>query len=86
MKRLWDDGTLVVPPACTTRPPRHGRAAWAYRLMSFCKLGNLVDATGLALPFGTFAGSSLPRSLQILGPSGSEDAVLDLAARLEAHS
>ncbi len=86
MKRLWDDGTLVLSPACTTRPPRHGRAAWAYRLMSFCKLGNLVDATGLALPFGTFAGSSLPRSLQILGPSGSEDAVLDLAARLEAHS
>jgi len=25
----------------------------------------------------------LPRSLQILGPPGSEDAVLDLAARLE---
>jgi Asp-tRNA(Asn)/Glu-tRNA(Gln) amidotransferase A subunit family amidase len=26
----------------------------------------------------------LPRGLQILGPVGSEDAVLDLAARLES--
>lgn len=85
-QRLWDAGTLIVSPACTDRPPRHGRAAWAYRLMSFCKLGNLVDATGIALPFGTFPGSRLPRALQILGPPGSEDAVLDLAARLERHS
>lgn len=87
---LWDAGTLIVSPACTVRPPRHGRAAWAYRLMSFCKLGNLVDATGLALPFGSFPASdvtpALPRSLQILGPPGSEDAVLDLGARLEAQS
>jgi Asp-tRNA(Asn)/Glu-tRNA(Gln) amidotransferase A subunit family amidase len=75
--------------------------------MTFCKLGNLTDATGLALPFGSYpartaAGRSwlrrsgarpepaMPRSLQILGPPGSEDAVLALAERLEgaiaAHS
>src|SRR5690606_2650139 len=88
--RAWSSGMLVVSPACTTRPPRHGRAAFAHRTMSFCKLGNLVDATGLALPFGWFprAGGSprMPRALQILGPAGSEEAVLDLAERLAAHS
>jgi Asp-tRNA(Asn)/Glu-tRNA(Gln) amidotransferase A subunit family amidase len=86
-KKIWDRGTLIVSPTVTERPPRHGRAAFAYRLMSFCKLGNLTDATGLAVPTHPFPGSTLPRSFQVLGPSGSEDAVLDLGERLEkAHS
>ncbi len=80
---VWDSGALIVSPTCTLHPPKHGRAALAVRLMSFCKLGNLVDATGLAIPFGTFPGTSLPRSLQILGPPGSEDVVLDVGQRLE---
>ncbi len=89
---IWARGHLVVTPTCTARPPKHGQAAWAYRLMTFCKLGNMVDATGLALPFGHYrvrGAVSMPRSLQILGPPGSEDAVLALAERLEtavAHS
>ena len=86
---IWGRGHLVVTPTCTARPPKHGRAAWAYRLMTFCKLGNMVDATGLALPFGHYrvrGTPPMPRSLQILGPPGSEDAVLALAERLEAHS
>jgi Asp-tRNA(Asn)/Glu-tRNA(Gln) amidotransferase A subunit family amidase len=46
-------------------------------------LGNLVDATALAIPCGVFPGTpALPRSLQIIGPPGSEEAVLDLGARL----
>jgi Asp-tRNA(Asn)/Glu-tRNA(Gln) amidotransferase A subunit family amidase len=85
-KTIWDRGTLIVTPTVTERPPRHGRAAFAYRLMSFCKLGNLTDATGLAVPTGPFPGTTLPRSFQILGPPGAEDAVLDLGERLErAH-
>jgi len=85
---IWDRGHLVVTPTCTARPPKHGRAAWAYRLTTFCKLGNMVDATGLALPFGQYrvrGTVAMPRSLQILGPPGSEDAVLALAERLEAR-
>lgn len=82
-KKIWDRGHLIVSPTVTERPPRHGRAAFAYNLMSFCKLGNLTDATGLAIPTDPFPGSALPRSFQILGPSGSEDAVLDLGERLE---
>lgn len=86
-KKIWDGGALIVSPTVTERPPRHGRAAFAYRLMSFCKLGNLTDATGLAVPTRPFSGSTLPRSFQVLGPSGSEDAVLDLGERIErAHS
>jgi Asp-tRNA(Asn)/Glu-tRNA(Gln) amidotransferase A subunit family amidase len=86
--KIWERGALVVSPTCTSRPPRHGKSAFALRLMTFCKLGNLTDATSLALPFGFFrvggAGNPpMPRSLQILGPPGSEDAVLALAARLE---
>lgn len=86
VRALWRRGHLVVTPTCTARPPKHGQAAWAYRLMTFCKLGNMVDATGLALPFGHYrvrGAVAMPRSLQILGPPGSEDAVLALAERLE---
>ncbi len=86
VQRIWDSGRLIVSPTLTARPPKHGRSAFAYRLMTFCKLGNLTDATALALPFGRYlprGEPAMPRSLQILGPPGSEDAVLALAARLE---
>ena len=82
---VWGSGALVVSPTTTSKPPRHGRGAITVRSMSFCKLGNLIDATGLAIPFGVYPGTpALPRSLQILGPPGAEDAVLALGAKLEA--
>jgi Asp-tRNA(Asn)/Glu-tRNA(Gln) amidotransferase A subunit family amidase len=81
--RAWSSGRLLVSPTTTSLPPKHGRAFLALRTPSFAMLGNLVDATAIAVPFGRFEGTSLPRSLQVLGPPGSEDAVLDLAARLE---
>jgi Asp-tRNA(Asn)/Glu-tRNA(Gln) amidotransferase A subunit family amidase len=81
-QRVWDDGSLIVSPTTTIPAARHGRTAFDLRLLSYVKVGNLTDATALALPFGRFP-DGLPRSLQILGPPGSEDAVLDLAARLE---
>ncbi len=83
VRAVWASGRLLVSPTTTSLPPRHGRAVFALRAPSFAMLGNLVDATALALPFGRFEGSPLPRSLQILGPPGSEHAVLDLAERLE---
>jgi Asp-tRNA(Asn)/Glu-tRNA(Gln) amidotransferase A subunit family amidase len=81
-QRVWDRGTLIVSPTTTIPASRHGRTAFDFRLLSFVKAGNLTDATALALPFGRFP-NGLPRSLQIMGPPGSEQAVLDLAARLE---
>jgi len=81
-RRVWSRGTLILSPTTTVPAPRHGRTAFDLRLLSFAKVGNLTDATALALPFGRFA-NGMPRSLQIMGPPGSEDAVLDLAERLE---
>lgn len=87
MRAIWGSGALVVTPTTTLLPPRHGRAAFDPRLVSFCVLGNLVDATALAIPCGSFVRApALSRSLQIVGPPGAEDAVLDLGARLSAAS
>jgi Asp-tRNA(Asn)/Glu-tRNA(Gln) amidotransferase A subunit family amidase len=82
-KRAWDTGRLIVTPTTTALPPKHRRAVLALRAPSFVMLGNMTDATGIAVPFGRFEATSLPRSLQILGPPGSEDAVLEMASRLE---
>ncbi len=84
--RIWKSGRLIVSPTTTLLPPKHGRAAFAYGLQTFQRLGNLTDSTSIAIPFGAFdAAPHLPRSLLISGPPGSEDSVLALAARLEAQ-
>jgi Asp-tRNA(Asn)/Glu-tRNA(Gln) amidotransferase A subunit family amidase len=82
VRAIWDAGELIVAPTTTFLPPMHGRAAFATRLMSFSQLGNLVDATSMAVPYGVFPGTGLPRSLQIIGPPGSEDAVMAAGERL----
>jgi len=82
--RAWSSGRLLVTPTTTSLPPKHGRAVFALRAPTFVMLGNLVDATAIAVPFGRFAGTTLPRSLQVLGPPGSEESVLALAERLTA--
>ena len=79
---IWSRGTLLVAPTTTFPAPRHGRAAFTRRLCAFAKLGNLTDSTAAAVPFGKFP-NGLPRSIQVLGPEGSEDAVLELAEMLE---
>jgi aspartyl-tRNA(Asn)/glutamyl-tRNA(Gln) amidotransferase subunit A len=77
---LWDQGYVIVAPTCIFPAPRHGRANYNWKLQSCAMPGNLEDVTGLALPFGTFEGG-LPRSLQIWGPPGSEDVVIDVGER-----
>ena len=81
MRDVWRT-RLVVAPTSTIPPPKHGRGFLEWRWQAFTKLGNLTDSTSIAIPFGRFD-DGLPRSLQILGPPGSEDAVLDLAETLE---
>jgi len=83
-KAIWSTGRLIVSPMATLPPPKHGHAWREWTLQAFTKLGNLTDSTAVAVPFGRFA-NGLPRSIQILGPPGSEEAVLDLAARLQRH-
>jgi amidase len=82
MDAIWSRGQLVVTPTATVPPPKHGHGILTRNWQSFTKLGNLTDATAVALPFGRYA-DGLPRSIQVMGPPGSEEAVLDLAAKLE---
>jgi Asp-tRNA(Asn)/Glu-tRNA(Gln) amidotransferase A subunit family amidase len=80
---VWARGRFIVAPTTTHPAPLHGQAMKKRGLLAFAKLGNLTDATTIAIPFGRFA-NGMPRSIQVLGPPGSEEAVLDLAERLEA--
>jgi Asp-tRNA(Asn)/Glu-tRNA(Gln) amidotransferase A subunit family amidase len=81
VRSVWRSGRLVVSPMCARSAPRHGRSLLDPSLLTFGKYGNLVDATAVAVPFGAFA-DGLPRSVQVMGPAGAEDAVLALARRL----
>jgi Asp-tRNA(Asn)/Glu-tRNA(Gln) amidotransferase A subunit family amidase len=82
VRAIWDTGRLIVAPTTTSLPPKHGRSTLDWTVLAFTKLGNLVDSTAVSIPFGWFDDTGLPRGLQILGPPGSESAVLDLAERL----
>ncbi len=80
---LWARGVLVVAPVCAFPAPRVGRSNYNLDLLSCTVAGNLADATGLSIPFGSFD-DGLPRAVQLLGPPGCESLLLDLAERLEA--
>jgi len=80
--RIFDSGKLIVSPTTTFPAPLLGQAVFARGIAAFVKLGNVLDATCVAIPFGKFA-QGLPRSVQILGPPGSENAVLRMAERLQ---
>jgi Asp-tRNA(Asn)/Glu-tRNA(Gln) amidotransferase A subunit family amidase len=69
-------------PTSTFPAPRHGGSLTNQYVMAYTMLGNVTDSTALAIPFGRFAGG-LPRSLQLLGPPGSERALIDAAERIE---
>ncbi len=86
MKAIWDGGRLVVAPTTTSLPPKHGLSTFDWTVLAFTKLGNLTDSTSISIPFGYFGETGMPRGLQILGPPGSEQAVLDLAAKLSTRS
>jgi aspartyl-tRNA(Asn)/glutamyl-tRNA(Gln) amidotransferase subunit A len=81
MASLWDRGYVIVSPSSTVPAPRHG-GSFRNMDVSLCTMpGNVTDATALAIPFGRFD-DGLPRSIQIQGPPGSEDALLDIAERI----
>jgi Asp-tRNA(Asn)/Glu-tRNA(Gln) amidotransferase A subunit family amidase len=78
---IFNSGDFIVAPTAVYPAPRHGRANWNLRIKDCVIPGNLIDATALAIPFGSFA-DGLPRSLQILGPPATEEAVLRLGEQL----
>lgn len=78
-------GYLIASPTTTYPAPEFDGAHALRSLGAFVKLGNLLDATALAIPFGSFA-SGMPRSLQLIGPAEAEDCVLSLGEKLERAS
>ncbi|MBI2898005.1 MAG: hypothetical protein HYY06_30915 [Deltaproteobacteria bacterium] len=78
---LWDHGYLVVAPVSTYPAPRHGRSFLNWSVTACTMPGNVADATAIAVPFGRFP-DGLPRALQVMGPPGSEEHVLDAASRI----
>lgn len=82
---VWGRGLLVVAPTCSYPAPRLGKLNRRLHYLDSTVPGNISDATGLAMPFGRFA-DGLPRSLQVMGPPGSEQALLDFAERFASSS
>ena len=80
---IWADGRLVVAPVVTHPPPKIRSSNRNPELLLYTCPGNLADATALSVPWGSFGGR-LPRSLQLLGPPGSERVLLELADRIIA--
>jgi Asp-tRNA(Asn)/Glu-tRNA(Gln) amidotransferase A subunit family amidase len=81
--RLWDQGFVVVAPVSVYPAPRHHRSMLNPRVL-FCTVpANLADATALAVPCGRFP-DGMPRALQVMGPPGSEEAILDIGERIVA--
>jgi Asp-tRNA(Asn)/Glu-tRNA(Gln) amidotransferase A subunit family amidase len=83
VQSLFDVGFVLLTPTTTFAAPKLGSALSTRGLATFAKLGNLVDATALSVPFGSFD-DGLPRGLQLLGPAGSELRLLELAERVVA--
>jgi Asp-tRNA(Asn)/Glu-tRNA(Gln) amidotransferase A subunit family amidase len=80
-ERIWARGGVVVMPVSVWPPPRLGTSNRNPRILECTMPGNLVDATGLAIPWGRFP-DGLPRGVQLLGPPGSERALVALAQKL----
>ena len=81
IEALGSDGVLLMP----TTPHAafaHGTRAPATQA-DFTGLANIAGLPALALPSGRDAGG-LPVSVQIMGPAGSEPALIALARRLDS--
>jgi amidase len=76
-ERQWDRGMVVVAPVSVHPAPLLGTALRQRDLTDPCLAANIADATALAIPFGRFG--HLPRALQLMGPPGSEETLLDMA-------
>jgi Asp-tRNA(Asn)/Glu-tRNA(Gln) amidotransferase A subunit family amidase len=80
---IFDRGFVMVMPATTHPAPRHGKVFTTLGIGAFNMPGNVADVTGLAVPYGRFT-DGMPRALQIWGPAGSEETLIDIAERLVA--
>ncbi len=78
------DGVLVLPTCPTPAPPvsapEQELGAWRGRVMALTAAANVSGLPEVAIPCGTVAGG--PVSLGLVGPPGSEPALIELGAAL----
>jgi Asp-tRNA(Asn)/Glu-tRNA(Gln) amidotransferase A subunit family amidase len=80
---LFDRGYVVVSPVVAYPAPIVGRTNYNMQILANTVPGNIADATGLAVPFGRFK-NGMPRAIQLLGPAGSESALIEIAEKLQS--
>ena len=80
IEALGDDGVLLMPTTPHAAFAHGARAPLSQA--DFTGLANVAGLPALALPSGRDA-DGLPVSVQIMGPAGSEPALIDLARRLD---
>ncbi|MGE0792502.1 MAG: amidase family protein [Sandaracinaceae bacterium] len=78
---LFDAGLVLAMPTSGHSAPRLGTALSTRGAGAFVKIANLLDATDLSVPFGRFD-DGMPRGLSLVGPPGSERALIELAQAL----
>ena len=81
-ERIWARGGVVCMPTCLWSAARVGTSNRNPRILECTMPGNLTDATAMSIPWGTFA-DGLPRGMQLIGPPGSERALLQLQSLIE---
>jgi allophanate hydrolase len=84
---LWDGIDVLLVPSAPTCPTRAAVAAEPIRrnaeLGRFTNFVNLLGLAALALPSG-FTTAGLPFGITLIGPGGSDAALVELGARWEA--
>ncbi len=83
---VGDDGVLLIPTCPTTAPiataPARALDDWRGRVMQLTSIANLSGLPQLAVPCGEVGGR--PVSLSLIGPPGSELALIELAGAAAA--
>lgn len=84
---VWDQIDVLMVPTAPTCPTRAAVAADPIRrnaeLGRFTNFVNLLGLAALALP-SAFTGAGLPFGITLIGPGGSDAALVNLGARWEA--
>ncbi len=84
VSEAWQQGYVVVAPVCAYPAPRIGTTNRNPHLLDCAFAGNVADSTALTIPCGRFD-DGLPRGIQLMGPPGSEFALIDLAEHMLAE-
>jgi amidase len=85
VRAIVREDTVVVIPTCPTVPPRSDAPEddltdWRSRVMQLTAAANVSGLPQLVMPGGELGG--LPVSLSLIGPAGSELALIDLGATI----